>query len=709
MIITKLTNSPTFAAFSVGVALTLVVCLLLLAHLSFLDSLAFEAATLGALLIPVTIFAGICQFRVTAALKQSSTGLLNSLHLPTFLLDAQHRCLIANIYAQELLGQSLVDIAGQPFNASCILKDQHEAFDRFLAQANLQTAVIGEFTVVTNHGARIAVELTAKKTQKRQFRNAETLIIVQNSKLKAQVQAELIQSNLEFTQFLETVSTAMAAIDVDHKVTLWNRAAERITGLSKSAVLGRRMPLGGDSPNNIVLLAAIDQALLGIETINLEMSVSRADGEKLDLLANIVTRRRYDGAVTGALLSVANITPLKKKARLSAESEKLQALGTLTGGVAHDFNNLLTIIIGNLSLLSEDKQTLTDAEFDEITTDALSAASDGAHLTRQLLLFARRQPLEPVSTNINELLYSAARLMRHNLGEQITLKITPHASSPFGLADPALLESAILNLCFNARDALLSQGLIEIVVGLDSIVSSVASVAADRSAGDYVSISVIDHGVGIPATALEHIFEPFWTTKPQGKGSGLGLSMVQGFVAQSKGFVTVSSAVGEPTIVTLNLPKCHLPRPSALAPSVDVSAPTLVNKVPKPMDANAAKILVVEDDAIIRTYALRCLESLGHETAQASNAAEAIEVLQTDPQIGIVFSDIQMPGAMSGRGLQQLIEKQYPHIKILLTTGYEDLAKIRAGKADQAFTDPSLILKKPYTRASLTETLASLT
>ena len=267
-----------------------------------------------------------------------------------------------------------------------------------------------------------------------------------------------------------------------------------------------------------------------------------------------------------------------------------------------------------------------------------------------------------------------------------------------------MLESAITNLCFNARDALDAHGQIEIVVGLRTINTSEMSPVTDSAAGDYVSISVIDNGAGIPAAALKHIFEPFWTTKPLGKGSGLGLSMVQGFAAQSSEFVTIDNAVDEPTKVTLNLPKYSAP-----APSGGISAPLINKKQPSQVNFKLAKILVVEDEAIVRAYAVRCLKSLGHRTVQAANAAEAIDILQQDPQISVVFSDIRMPGALSGRDLQQLITERYPHIKILLTTGYEDLAKIAAGKADQAFNDKITILKKPYTRASLTETLASLT
>ena len=705
MITSKLANAQKlFTAFILGAALALVFCLLLLGHISFLDSLSYEAATLGSFFIPLVIFAMLCHLNLRAARKHSATAIMNSVYLPMFLLDAESRCLISNLQAQQLLTHAPSDLAGKLFSATCIPEDEQASFDQFLAKANLNTVMTGEFTLLKSNGARMEVELTAKKTAVGRLNDVATLVIVQNSRLKAQVQAELTQTHLELNQYLESASSAMVAVDVNRKVTLWNQAAETLIRLPKSAVLGRNLPLSTNFPDHIAVLAAIDQALKGIETTNFEISFTLTHRQKLELLINITTRRRYNGIVSGALIQVTNITRLREKAKMSSESEKLLALGTLTGGVAHDFNNLLTVIMGNLTLLTEDKQTLTEFEFDEIANDALSAANDGARLTQQLLLFARRQRLEPVLTNINELVYNLVRRITRNLGEQVTLKVTPHESSPFGLVDPAMLESAITNLCFNARDALDAHGQIEIVVGLRTINTSEMSLATDSATGDYVSISVIDNGAGIPAAALKHIFEPFWTTKPLGKGSGMGLSMVQGFAAQSSGFVTIDNAVDEPTKVTLNLPKYSAPVPSG-----GISAPLINKKQPSQVNFKLAKILVVEDEAIVRAYAVRCLKSLGHRTVQAANAAEAIDILQQDPQISVVFSDIRMPGALSGRDLQQLITERYPHIKILLTTGYEDLAKIAAGKADQAFNDKITILKKPYTRASLTETLASLT
>ncbi len=705
MITSKLANSTRLlTAFTLGAALAVIFCLLLLGHINFLDSLSYEAATLGSFFIPVVIFATICHFKVRAARRQATQNIIDFAHVPMFLLNADNHCVISNRQAQSLVGYAPQDIAHRPLSATCIAAHQAVAFDRFLAGNELDEISTTQFSLKHHRGDLIEVELVARRARNVITQKIETLIIVQDIKLAIEARAELFRSNLELEHYLETATAVIVGLDTDRRVTVWNHATSILTGLSKKRAMGQRLSLDKLRSPSTNLQQVIDDALLGIETEHLDFTVARFSGKTTHMLIHTTTRRDAHGKIIGALFTATDVTHVREQEQQSSQTNKMIALGNLTGGVAHDFNNLLTVIIGNLTLLTEDKQTLTDVEFDEIASDALSAANDGANLTQQLLLFARRQRLDPVPTNINELIANVARKLQRNLDQQITLKITPHESSPFGLVDPAMLESAIVNLCFNARDALDGQGLIEVAVGLHTITTSEAALATDRAIGDYVSISVIDNGGGISAAVLEHIFEPFWTTKPLGKGSGLGLSMVQGFAAQSLGFVTVDNAPGKPTKVTLNLPKYSAP---VLLGSV--SAPTIASEKPKSTKANLAKVLVVEDDAIIRTFALRCLASLGHSTAQAANAAEAIDTLQQDPEISIVFSDIRMPGALSGRDLQQLITEHYPHIKIVLTTGYEDLAMIAAGNANQAFNDKIKILKKPYTRASLTETLASLT
>ncbi|MDC1308190.1 PAS domain-containing protein [Pseudomonadales bacterium] len=705
MITSKLANSTRLlTAFTLGAALAVIFCLLLLGHINFLDSLSYEAATLGSFFIPVVIFATICHFKIRAARRQATQNIIDFAHVPMFLLNADNHCVISNRQAQSLLGYAPQDIAHRPLSATCIAAHQAVAFDRFLAGTELDEISTTQLSLKHHRGDLIEVELVARRARNVITQKIETLIIVQDIKLAIEARAELFRSNLELEHYLETATAVIFGLDTDRRVTLWNHATSILTGLSQKRAMGQRLSLDKLRSPSTDLQQVIDDALLGIETEHLDFTVARFNGKTTHMLINATTRRDAHGKIIGALFTATDVTHVREQEHQSSQTNKMIALGNLTGGVAHDFNNLLTVIIGNLTLLTEDKQTLTDFEFDEIANDALSAANDGARLTQQLLLFARQQRLEPVLTNINELVYNLVRRITRNLGEQVTLKVTPHESSPFGLVDPAMLESAITNLCFNARDALDANGQIEIVVGLRTINTSEMSLATDSAAGDYVSISVIDNGAGIPAAALKHIFEPFWTTKPLGKGSGLGLSMVQGFAAQSSGFVTIDNAVDEPTKVTLNLPKYSAP-----APSGGISAPLINKKQPSQVNFKLAKILVVEDEAIVRAYAVRCLKSLGHRTVQAANAAEAIDILQQDPQISVVFSDIRMPGALSGRDLQQLITERYPHIKILLTTGYEDLAKIAAGKADKAFNDKITILKKPYTRASLTETLASLT
>src|SRR5450631_168156 len=321
------------------------------------------------------------------------------------------------------------------------------------------------------------------------------------------------------------------------------------------------------------------------------------------------------------------------------QAQKMEAVGQLTGGVAHDFNNILTVITGTIEILGDavkDRPHLA-----QITSLISAAAGRGADLTQHLLAFARRQPLQPRSTDVNTLIIDAARLLRPTLGEQIEIESMLAPDSAPALIDPSQLSTAILNLALNARDAMPDGGKLTLETRNVALDQNYASMNSDVSPGNYVMIAVSDTGTGIPASLLEKVFEPFFTTKDVGKGSGLGLSMVYGFVKQSNGHIKIYSEEGHGTTVKLYLAQAADVASVAEAVVADVSG----------FERGDKSILIVEDDALVREYVITQIKSLGYKTLAASNAAEALAIINGPEHIDLLFTDVIIPGGMNGRQL----------------------------------------------------------
>jgi signal transduction histidine kinase len=375
------------------------------------------------------------------------------------------------------------------------------------------------------------------------------------------------------------------------------------------------------------------------------------------------------------------------------QAQKMEAIGQLTGGVAHDFNNILTVITGTVEILGDavkDRPQLA-----QIANLISTAAARGADLTRHLLAFARRQPLQPRSIDVNGLVIDAARLLRPTLGEQIEIEsMLAHDSAP-ALIDPSQLSTAILNLALNARDAMPNGGKLTLETKNVVLDENYAGMNSEVTPGNYVMIAVSDSGVGIPANLLEKVFEPFYTTKDIGKGSGLGLSMVYGFVKQSNGHIKIYSEEGHGTTVKLYLPQA-LGTADAL-----------------PADAGIAKfergdesILIVEDDALVREYVVTQISRLGYDTLAAGNAAEALAIIDGGEHIDLLFTDVIMPGGMNGRQLAIEARKRRPGLRVLYTSGYTENAIVHHGRLDAGV----LLLTKPYVSSDLAQMIrAALT
>jgi signal transduction histidine kinase/CheY-like chemotaxis protein len=366
------------------------------------------------------------------------------------------------------------------------------------------------------------------------------------------------------------------------------------------------------------------------------------------------------------------------------QAQKMEAVGQLTGGVAHDFNNILTVITGTIGILS-------DAVADRPPLVAIArmiddAAERGASLTRHLLAFARKQPLQPRDVDVNALVLETAKLLHPTLGEHIEIAPLLEADAWTALVDPNQLSTTILNLALNARDAMPGGGKLTLETNNIHLDENYASMHSEVTAGNYVMIAVSDTGSGIRAGDLEKVFDPFFTTKEVGKGTGLGLSMVFGFVKQSNGHIKIYSEEGHGTTV-----KIYLPRATGLGQTVAEMTETTR------IEGGHEVVLVVEDDALVRRYVVTQVESLGYTTLEASNAAEALDVIGDAAAVDLLFTDVIMPGPMNGRQLVDEALKRRPSLKTLFTSGYTENAIVHHGRLDSGV----LLLAKPYRRSDL--------
>jgi signal transduction histidine kinase len=375
-------------------------------------------------------------------------------------------------------------------------------------------------------------------------------------------------------------------------------------------------------------------------------------------------------------------------ARKEAQSQvrqllKLQAVGQLTGGIAHDFNNMLAIVIGSLDIALRRLSGTEHPQLGQLIRGAADGAKRAAALTARLLAFARQQPLEPKIADANQLVARTSEILRRTLGETIKLETVLGGGLWKVFADPAQIESSLVNLCLNARDAMAGGGRLTIETANTALDDQYARAHEEVAAGQYVMISVTDTGSGMPPEVLERAFEPFFTTKGVGQGSGLGLSQVFGFIKQSKGHVKIYSELGHGTCV-----KVYLPRylGADAKPSIKPGVQNLV-----PVATGRETILVVEDETEVRSTSVAALQELGYQTLEAAHGQEALTVIDRVPDIDLLFTDIVMPD-MSGRQLADAVLKIRPTIKVLFTTGYTRNAIVHNGIVDNHVS----FLAKPF-------------
>ena len=369
------------------------------------------------------------------------------------------------------------------------------------------------------------------------------------------------------------------------------------------------------------------------------------------------------------------------------QSQKMEAVGQLTGGIAHDFNNMLTGIIGSLELLRRRIARGKLDDLDGLIDLSVTSANRAAGLTHRLLAFSRRQSLDSKPVEINQLVTSMGELLQRSINESIVLDMRLDSQLWTAEADPNQLESALLNLVINARDAMPGGGKLVVETTNRHLDNVFTAAYGTLKPGDYVELSVSDTGCGIPESVMGRVFDPFFTTKPIGQGTGLGLSMIYGFARQSHGHVTIHSVVGQGTTVSLFLPRFV----------GQIVADEVVNPALLPFANAGETVLIVEDDPAVRVLVSAVLKELGYGFVEAGDADTAVPIIESDQRIDLLISDVGLPG-MNGRQLAEIGRQIRPELKVLFITGYAEHAAVRGG-----FLDPGMqLITKPFTFDLLT-------
>lgn len=510
-------------------------------------------------------------------------------------------------------------------------------------------------------------------------------------------QARLLRdANTFFDAVIENIPAMIAVKDArDLRFVLLNRTGEEITGISREESLGKndfdmfpaeqaefftakdREVLNSGRPR-VIAEEEIDTRYRGKRTLTTyKVPVFDETGQPRYLVAmsNDITEQKLAAEA------------LKEMEDTLRQALKMEAIGNLTGGLAHDFNNLLSVVIGNLDLLREE---LTKGSGpDELANEALTAALRGAELTRRLLAFARRQPLQPKVIDVNDLIDGVSKLLARTLGTNIEIEFRPMQGVWPVTADPVQLEACLVNLAANARDAMPHGGSLVIATGNRRLDEDYVGLQPGLAAGDYALIEVTDTGNGMPREVLDKIFEPFFTTKSEGKGTGLGLSMVFGFMKQSNGHINVYSEPDVGTTFRLYLPRA--------ASEVDRTG---ANGQANFALGSAETILAVEDNPRLRALVVRQLTQLGYRCLEAEDGPSALKVLEAN-NVDLLFTDVIMPGGMSGYDLGRIARTRWPRIRVLLTSGFPE-EKIN-GNGQPPWN--MRLLLKPYRKEDLALTL----
>ncbi len=529
-------------------------------------------------------------------------------------------------------------------------------------------------------------------TDSMQFKEFEEIAAAANDMVARRLHVEdaLQESQARLSHHLENTPLGSMAFNRDFRITEWNKAAEGIFGFTAKEAIGRHV-------TETILPPDVEEEVNQIWELLLENRGGiRSTNENLTKGGRVINCDWYNtpiigknGEVIGVMSLVQDNTERKMLEEQVNRSQKLEAVGQLTGGVAHDFNNLMAVMMGNLELALE--QLDPDAPLRQQIDNALNAVGRGATLTKQLLSFSRRQMLSPAVTDIQHLVDDTLSFLERTLGETIQIVIKHPEDPIFVNIDSDIFGNALVNLSLNARDAMPDGGTLTFCMERVDLEGEVIGLSKDPVSGPHARLTVSDTGCGMSEDVLRQVLDPFFTTKEVGKGSGLGLSMVYGFVKQSSGHMKIASEEGVGTTISIYLP---ISEPFEVGGGVDTNSALELGP--------QKSILLVEDDEQVREVTSATLKELGYEVIEAEDGAAALTILREQAeQIDLVISDVVMPKGVSGVDLAKQIAVLYPDMKILLTSGYPD--KI-ADHEDVKELD-IMLLAKPFTRSTLAAAL----
>ena len=510
-----------------------------------------------------------------------------------------------------------------------------------------------------------------------------------------QRRATFLEAGIRIRTIVQTMVDGVIWIDAAGRIQMFNLACEKLFGYRSDEVIGQNvkilMPESYARDHDTYLHNYHGSGVKKIIGIGREVTGRRKDGSTFPMDLSVGEAKQDGEAIFVGIIH--DLTERKRTEELLVQAQKMEVVGQLSGGIAHDFNNLLTVIVGNAEFLSEQLKSRQDLKF--LADDIGRAGDRGAELTQRLLAFSRRQILRPEAVECNKLLDGMYKMLRRTLREDIEIKTMLEPDLAVALADAAQLESAVLNLAVNAQDALGKGGRLTISTANASLDDHYQRLHPEVPPGDYVMVAVTDDGEGMPKEVIDRVFEPFFTTKEVGKGSGLGLSMVYGFVKQSSGHISIYSEPGLGTTVRI-----YLPQAKAQAPRTPDQS--LLEEAALP--GGTETVLVVEDDPFVRSYVVMRLQSLGYSVVAAVNGADALDKLRTDIKVDVLFTDIVMPGGINGWELADLALQIRPDLPVLLTSGYALETLSRHGQHREG----AVLLTKPYRKADLARRLRDI-
>jgi PAS domain S-box-containing protein len=605
------------------------------------------------------------------------------------MIDGQGRVRLFNPACERLFGYRADEVIGQ--NVRMLMpapyREGHDTYlDNYRRTGRKKIIGIGrEVTGQRKDGTTFPMDLSVGEAKE----NGESIFvgIVHDLSTHRRAEQVLRETAARLKALVDTAVDGMMMIDRAGRVLLFNPACEKLFGYEADEVLGRNVSMLMPSPYREEHDGYIENFLRTGERkiigIGREVTGQRKDGTTFPMDLSVGEAKQDGASIFVGIIH--DLTDRKHTEAQLVQAQKMETVGQLSGGIAHDFNNLLTVVVGNAEVLSEALRARPDLQ---ALADAIAQAGErGAELTQRLLAFGRRQTLQPSEIDCNALVKGMEKLLRRMLSETIVVKTALERGLWTAYADPGQLENAMLNLAINARDAMADGGTLTITTGNVPLDERYRDLHPEVNPGEYVMVAVTDDGTGMTKEVLNRVFEPFFTTKDVGKGSGLGLSMVYGFVKQSNGHVAIYSEPGLGTTVRIYLP----------------AVATLGERTPSLVPAEAMSptgretVLVAEDDPFVRSYAVSCLSSLGYRVVEAADGREALQKLGEGLEADILFTDVVMPGGINGWEVAERARRTRPGLKVLLTSGYALETLAERGRLPKG----AVILNKPYRKAEL--------